>query len=91
MGDRARREQLQAALTSRVVLEQANGMLAEYLRMSVDEAFQLLRNYARDRNLKLSEVASDVVNRKIPSVALVYPSLDAAVSAGSVLDEDAAG
>ncbi len=64
-------EQLQAALFSRVVIEQAKGMLAEYLGMTVDEAFQLLRNYARDRNRKLSHVASDVVERKIPSTALL--------------------
>lgn len=63
-------EQLQAALSSRVVIEQAKGMLAEYLRMTVDDAFQLLRNYARERNRKLSHVASDVVNRKIPGTAL---------------------
>jgi GAF domain-containing protein len=64
-------EQLQTALTSRVVIEQAKGMLAEYLRITVDEAFQLLRNYARDRNRKLSDIASDVVNRKIPSSELI--------------------
>jgi GAF domain-containing protein len=64
-------EQLQAALTSRVVIEQAKGMLAEYLRMSVDDAFQLLRNYARNRNRKLSDVARDVVDRKVPSAALI--------------------
>ena len=63
-------EQLQAALNSRVVIEQAKGMLAEYLTMTVDDAFKLLRTYARDHNRKLSEVASDVVNRKIPSAAL---------------------
>jgi GAF domain-containing protein len=63
-------EQLQAALTSRVVIEQAKGMLAEYLTMTVDDAFQLLRNHARERNRKLSDVASDVVNRKIQSAAL---------------------
>ena len=63
-------EQLQNALTSRVILEQAKGMLAEYLKMSVDDAFQLLRNYARTRNRKLSDVARDVVDRKIQSTAL---------------------
>jgi AmiR/NasT family two-component response regulator len=36
----------------------------------VDDAFTLLRNYARDYNRKLSEIASDVVDRKIPSTAL---------------------
>jgi GAF domain-containing protein len=64
-------EQLQAALISRVVLEQAKGMAAEYLKITVDDAFQLLRSYARDRNRKLSDVARDVVDRKIPSTALI--------------------
>jgi AmiR/NasT family two-component response regulator len=45
-------------------------MLAEYLTITVDDAFKLLRNYARDHNRKLSQVASDVVDRKIPSAAL---------------------
>jgi len=62
--------QLQAALNSRVVIEQAKGMLAEYLTITVDDAFTLLRNYARDFNRKLSEVATDVVDRKIPGTAL---------------------
>jgi AmiR/NasT family two-component response regulator len=45
-------------------------MLAEYLTMTVDDAFTLLRSYARDHNRKLSLVASDVVDRKIPSAVL---------------------
>ena len=64
-------EQLQAALNSRVIIEQAKGMLAEYLKVTVDDAFKLLRNYARDRNRKLSDVARDMIDRKIPSTALV--------------------
>ena len=63
-------EQLQKALLSRVIIEQAKGMLAEYLKITVDDAFQLLRNYARNHNRKLSDVARDVVGRKIPSTAL---------------------
>jgi len=63
-------EQLQAALNSRVVIEQAKGMLAEYLTITVDDAFTLLRNYARDHNGKLSEIATDVVDRNITSAAL---------------------
>jgi GAF domain-containing protein len=66
-------EQLQAALNSRVVIEQAKGMLAEYLTMTVDDAFKLLRRYARDHNRKLSVIASDVVSRKISSAALGRP------------------
>ena len=45
-------------------------MLAEYLTVTVDDAFELLRTYARDHNRKLSEIASEVVDRKIPSGAL---------------------
>ena len=66
-------EQLQVALTSRVIIEQAKGMLAEYLNMSVDDAFRTLRNYARDHNRKLSEVANDIVTRKIPRAELITP------------------
>jgi transcriptional regulator with GAF, ATPase, and Fis domain len=78
--DRAVRErnllaaQLQAALNSRVIIEQAKGMIAEYLVTTADDAFTLLRNYARYHNRKLSEVASDVVDRRIPSAALGLPS-----------------
>ncbi len=63
-------EQLQAALNSRVVIEQAKGMLAEYLTMPMDDAFTLLRSYARDNNRKLSELASDIADRRIPSSML---------------------
>lgn len=67
-------EQLQSALNSRIILEQAKGMLAEYLRVTIDDAFQLLRNYSRDHNRKLSAVARDVVDRNIPSSALIQKS-----------------
>ena len=65
--------QLQAALNSRVIIEQAKGMISEYLTVTVDDAFKLLRNYAHYHNRKLSEVASDVVERRIPSAALGRP------------------
>src|SRR4051812_14289645 len=54
-------EQLETALTSRVVIEQAKGMLAERRGISVEEAFQLLRKHARDHNASLQDVASAVV------------------------------
>jgi transcriptional regulator with GAF, ATPase, and Fis domain len=63
-------EQLQTALRSRVVIEQAKGMLAEHLSTTVDEAFQLLNKYARDHNRRLTDVARDVVGRKLPHEAL---------------------
>ena len=53
--------QLQQALDSRVVIEQAKGMLAEQLDMAVDEAFVVLRGHARSNGRKLHDVASDVV------------------------------
>ncbi|MEY9933216.1 transcriptional regulator with GAF, ATPase, and Fis domain [Catenulispora sp. GP43] len=52
--------QLQSALNSRVVIEQAKGVLAERRRISVDEAFTLLREHARNHNLRLSDLARDV-------------------------------
>ena len=65
--------QLQAALNSRVIIEQAKGMIAEHLIVTVDDAFKLLRNYAHYHNRKLSEVAGDVVDRRIPSATLGRP------------------
>ena len=52
--------QLQRALTSRIVIEQAKGVLAERMRIHVDDAFTVLRGHARRHNLLLSEVASAV-------------------------------
>jgi GAF domain-containing protein len=55
-------EQLQTALNSRVAIEQAKGVLAERLRLDMGEAFAVLRQHARLRNRRLSEVAQAVVN-----------------------------
>lgn len=55
-------EQLQHALDSRVVIEQAKGRLIEALAVSADGAFELLRRRARDTGRKLREVASEVAD-----------------------------
>lgn len=50
-------EQLQAALTSRVIIEQAKGKLAERFGLDMERAFGILRDCARDRNLRLADLA----------------------------------
>ncbi|GLZ00694.1 GAF and ANTAR domain-containing protein [Actinoplanes sp. NBRC 103695] len=54
-------EQLQGALNSRIVIEQAKGALAQVQDISVDEAFRRIRAYARSNNLRLTEVAYLIV------------------------------
>lgn len=54
--------QLQTALTSRVRLEQAKGMLAERTGLPMDQAFRLMRDYARRRGQRLSDVAARIID-----------------------------
>jgi transcriptional regulator with GAF, ATPase, and Fis domain len=58
-------EQLQVALNSRVLIEQAKGFLTHSLSIGVDEAFVLLRSYARTNNRRLTDVADDVVQGRL--------------------------
>lgn len=62
--------QLQNALQSRVLVEQAKGVLAERLQIGVSEAFDTLRQYARSRHLHLSSVAEDVIGGTIDMTEL---------------------
>jgi GAF domain-containing protein len=54
-------EQLQGALNSRIVIEQAKGAIAQAHGVSVDEAFTLMRDYARRTNRRLGDVAHTIV------------------------------
>jgi GAF domain-containing protein len=63
--------QLQTALNSRILIEQAKGVLAERLHVPMHEAFRLLRNASRNGNRRLSELAQAVVQgiEEIPPTA----------------------
>lgn len=54
-------EQLQGALNSRVIIEQAKGVLAQIHATTPDAAFEMLRTYGRSHNRRLGELASDVI------------------------------
>jgi len=62
-------EQLQYALTSRISIEQAKGVLAERGQLSMEAAFESLRRYARNHNMKLTDVAHLVVTAGLDPTA----------------------
>jgi AmiR/NasT family two-component response regulator len=55
---------LQRALDTRVVIEQAKGALAERFDLDVPEAFQLLRRSARSNRMRLHDLAARVVDSR---------------------------
>ena len=62
-------EQLTAALTSRVAIEQAKGVVSERAGVTLAEAFSRLRAYARNRNLRLTDVAQAAVDGTLDPLA----------------------
>ena len=70
--------QLQGALSSRVVIEQAKGVLAERARIGVDAAFARLRAHARNQNRRLSDVARDLIDGRLDAAVLARTAPGAA-------------
>lgn len=58
-------EELQTALNSRIAIEQAKGMIAEFAQVDMDRAFAALRGYARSNGVRLTEVAMAVASGQI--------------------------
>jgi len=67
-------EQLQAALNSRVIIEQAKGVLAQRGNLAMHAAFDRLRHYARGHNLRLTEVARQIVETDLAAEVLGPPT-----------------
>jgi GAF domain-containing protein len=63
-------EQLQTALVSRVLIEQAKGVLAERAQVPVESAFTLMRAYARKYNRPLGRVAGEIINGTLRAAEL---------------------
>jgi GAF domain-containing protein len=64
-------EQLQAALTSRLIIEQAKGILAQHGRLRMDHAFEVLRRYARSQSLRLADVARDLAETTLDPATII--------------------
>lgn len=64
-------DQLSNALNSRIVIEQAKGMVSQATSCDMDQAFDRLRKFARNHNIRLTEVATSVVRGEIGPRALV--------------------
>jgi GAF domain-containing protein len=69
--ERTINQQLQAALSSRVMIEQAKGILAQVGILDMDQAFTTLRGYARDHDERLSEVAEHLISGRLAAQQLL--------------------
>jgi GAF domain-containing protein len=67
-------EQLTQALNSRIVIEQAKGIVAESASLDMDQAFTALRRHARSHNLRLADVAGHVIAGRLQPSDLDRPT-----------------
>ncbi|MCU1404437.1 MAG: transcriptional regulator [Glaciihabitans sp.] len=67
-------EQLHLAIDTRIMVEQAKGVLSHIHLMDMDEAFNALRTYARSQRLSLREVSQGVVDHSLDPAKLVLPA-----------------
>jgi AmiR/NasT family two-component response regulator len=58
---RVRNGQLEGALQSRVLIEQAKGVLAERYEIGIDDAFELLRRAARASRIRVHHLAAEII------------------------------
>jgi len=68
-----RDEQLQFALDSRIIIEQAKGMVAEHAHIDMPTAFERIRGRARNTNSKLTDLAADIVEGRLDLDTLTTP------------------
>ncbi|MFH8991333.1 ANTAR domain-containing protein [Streptomyces sp. NPDC017940] len=67
------RAQMRAALISRVVIEQAKGILAERWNTGVDEAFDALRRHARSHQLGLTQLCRQIIDGHLDTDTITRP------------------
>jgi GAF domain-containing protein len=71
-------DQLNRALNSRIVIEQAKGMVAERNNLDMAASFDLLRSHARNHNLRLVDLARGVIDGEVVAAGLDHPPPSAA-------------
>ncbi|WP_405931684.1 GAF domain-containing protein [Streptomyces sp. NBC_00827] len=69
------KSQLENALTSRILVEQVKGVLAERWNTSVDDAFAAFRSYARARHLRLSDLAALIIAGDFDTADIPAPTV----------------
>ena len=75
-------EQLSTALQSRIIIEQAKGMIAQFRNCDMQAAFATIRTYSRNNNKQLTNVAQDIVDSTLP-----LSEIPAWVHSGNALGE----